>query len=113
MVRASIYLSVCCSIGLLSAQHAPLEGPVEGVTFDAPTRSFRTITGSLGSAFLGPAVLGAFDRGFVAPHKNYAVAFRDGRCFLVSALDSQQAYTATLPGCFNVPEDVIWSDDGF
>ena len=113
MFRASIYLSICGSIGLLSAQRAPFEGPIEGVTFDAPTRSFRTITGSLGSAFLGPAVLGDFDYGSVAPHKNYAVAFRDGRCFLVSALDSQQASATMLPGCFNMPEDVVWSGDGF
>ena len=82
------------------------------MTFDLPTRSFRPITGSLGSAFLGPAVLGDFDQGSVAPHKNYGVAFRDGRCFLVSVLDSQQASTTMLPGCLNLPEDVAWSADG-
>jgi hypothetical protein len=113
MFRASSYLLVCCSIGLLSAQHAPFEGPIEGATFDGPTRSFRTITGSLGSAFLGPAVLADFDRGSVAPHKNFGVAFRDGRCLLVSELDSQQPSTNMLPSCFNVPEDVAWSSDGF
>jgi hypothetical protein len=112
MFRASICLSVCFSIGLLSAQQAPFEGPTEGVIFDAPTRSFRTIAGSLGSAFLGPAVLADFNYGSVAPHKNYGLAFRDGRCFLVSAVDSQQASITMLPGCFNMPEDVAWSGDG-
>jgi hypothetical protein len=112
MFRASLYVSVCCSIGLLSGQHAPFEGPIEGVTFDGPTRSFRAITGSLGSAFLGAALLTDFDYGSVAPHQNYGVAFRDGRCFLVSALDSQQAATTMLPGCLNLPGDVAWSGDG-
>ena len=112
MRLASISLSVCCSIGLLSAQHTPFEGPTEGVTFDTPTRSFRTITGSLGTAFLGPTVLLDFEYGSVAPQKNYGLAFRDGRCFLVSSLDSQQASTAVVPDCFNRPEDVAWSADG-
>ena len=83
------------------------------MTFDGPTKSFRTITGSLGSAFLGPAMLADFDRGSVAPNKNFGVAFCDGRCLLVSALDSQQPSTTMLPGCFNMPEDVAWSGDGF
>ena len=113
MFRMSRFLLVCCSMGLLSAQHAPFEGPIEGSTFDGPTRSFRTITGSLGAAFLGPAMLADFDRGSVAPNKTFGVAFRDGRCLLVSELDSQQPSTTMLPGCFNVPEDVAWSGDGF
>src|SRR5882724_2564556 len=103
MRSAFAILSVILSIGFLPAQ-TPVSGPMEGFTFDFPTGSLRGIIGFLGSASLGPAVLSKLDYASVAPHKNYAIAFQDGRCLVVSDLNSAQIVTATLPGSFPVPE---------
>ena len=104
-------LSVIFSIGSLAAQ-TPVSGPTEGFVFDLPTNSLRAIVGFLGSASLGPAILPKLDYASVAPQKNYAIAFQDGRCLVVSGLDSEHVTTTTLPGAFSVPESVAWSGDG-
>ena len=104
-------LSVIFSIGSLAAQ-TPVSGPTEGFIFDLPTNSLRAIVGFLGSASLGPAILPKLDYASVAPQKNYAIAFQDGRCLVVSGLDSEHVTTTTLPGAFSVPESVAWSGDG-
>ena len=104
-------LSVIFSIGSLAAQ-TPVSGPTEGFIFDLPTNSLRAIVGFLGSASLGPAILPKLDYASVAPQKNYAIAFQDGRCLVVSGLDSEHVTTTALPGAFSVPESVAWSGDG-
>ena len=104
-------LSVIFSIGSLAAQ-TPVSGPTEGFIFDLPTNSLRAIVGFLGSASLGPAILPKLDYASVAPQKNFAIAFQDGRCLVVSGLDSEHVTTTTLPGAFSVPESVAWSGDG-
>lgn len=104
-------LSVIFSIGSLAAQ-TPVSGPTEGFVFDLPTNSLRAVVGFLGSASLGPAILPKLDYASVAPQKNYAIAFQDGRCLVVSGLDSEHVTTTTLPGAFSVPESVAWSGDG-
>ena len=104
-------LSVIFSIGSLAAQ-TPVSGPTEGFIFDLPTNSLRAIVGFLGSASLGPAILPKLDYASVAPRKNYAIAFQDGRCLVVSGLDSEHVTTTALPGAFSVPESVAWSGDG-
>jgi hypothetical protein len=48
MFRASVFLPVFLSLGLVTAQHSRLAGPVEGFAFDAPTKGFRAISGALG-----------------------------------------------------------------
>lgn len=111
MRSAFAVLSVIFSIGSLAAQ-TPVSGPTEGFIFDLPTNSLRAIVGLLGSASLGPAILAKLDYASVAPQKNYAIAFQDGRCLVVSGLDSEHVTTTTLPGAFSVPEGVAWSGDG-
>jgi DNA-binding beta-propeller fold protein YncE len=111
MRSAFALLAVTFTIGILPAQ-TPLSGPVEGFTFDLPTRGLRGIIGMLGSASLGPAVWSNLDYASVAPHKNYAIAFQEGRALIVSSLDSDQIAPATLPGSFSVPEGIAWSGDG-
>jgi len=108
---ASAVLSAIFSIGSLAAQ-TPVTGPTEGFIFDLPTNSLRAIVGILGSASLGPAILAKLEYATVAPQKNYAIAFQDGRCLIVSGLDSEQVTTTTLSGEFSVPEGVAWSGDG-
>jgi hypothetical protein len=111
MRSAFAVLSVIFSIGFLAAQ-TPVSGPTESFIFDLPTNSLRSIVGFLGSASLGPAILPKLDYASVAPQKNYAIAFQDGRCLVVSGLDSEHVTTTTLPGAFSVPESVAWSGDG-
>src|SRR5439155_21041528 len=74
--------------GSLLAQLAEMNGPIEGFIFDAPTGSFRAVIGMPGSASLGPPILDGFSRGSVAPRKDYGLAFKDGKCALVSGLGS-------------------------
>jgi hypothetical protein len=112
MFRASVYLPVFLSIGLATAQRAPLAGPVEGFAFDAPARSFRSISGALGAAYLGSVLLGEFDFGSVAPRQNYAIAYRAGHCLLVSGLGSEQSATEAISDSCALPEGVAWSGDG-
>src|SRR5579864_5449023 len=112
MLRAPLLLSVLCFVSLLPAQVLPLNGPVEGFTFDAPTGSFRAVIGSLGSASLGPAILQGVDYGSVAPRQHHALSFQNGRCLVVPDLGVLQMSTVELPGGFPVPEGVAWSGDG-
>jgi hypothetical protein len=111
MCRTTLLVTLLCSIRLLPAQMLPLYGPVEGFTFDPPTRSFRAVIGSLGSASLGPALVKGLDYGSVAPRQNHALSFQSGRCLVVD-LRSPQVSTAELPGIFPIPEGVVWSGDG-
>ena len=103
---------IALSIGFLHGQQTFLSGPVEGFTFDPPTQSFRALIGLPGSALFGPALASGFDSGSVAPHKNYAVAFQQGNCLLVSSLDSQQISTTSIAGLSGQPEAITWSADG-
>jgi hypothetical protein len=112
MFRAAYLLTPLIVTGALLGQQSPLTGPVEGFVFDAPTRSIRTVLGSLGSATLGPALLEGVEYGSVAPHRNHAVAFRDGQCLIVSGLGSEQVATATLFDALQVPDGAAWSGDG-
>src|SRR5665213_2299626 len=112
MFRTSVVFPVVLSIGLLLAQHSPLSGPVEGFVFDAPTRSFRAITGALGAASVGSVLLSGFDFGAVAPRQNYGIAYQGGQCLLVSGLDSAQPSSTTISDSCTLPEGVAWSGDG-
>jgi hypothetical protein len=106
-----IFLQVSLCASLISAQQAPLSGPVEGFTFDLPTRSLRPVIGSLGSASLGQPLLNAAF-GSVAPHQNYALTFQRDRCTLIEGLGSEQRSSVQIPGSFAFPEAVSWSGDG-
>jgi len=71
------------SLGLLissclSAQQTSLSGPVEAITFDAPTRSLRAVIGFPGAASFGPALLDNLDLASVAPRQNYGIVFESG-----------------------------------
>jgi DNA-binding beta-propeller fold protein YncE len=112
MTRTRLFLAALSSIGSLCAQPSGLFGPVQGYTFDAPTRSIRAVIGSLGSASLGPAVLAQIDFAAVAPRQNYAIVFRGGRAALVSSLSSGEPSTTLLPEFSSPPQGAIWSDDG-
>jgi hypothetical protein len=110
--RISPFLCALSFVGFLAAQQGPLQGPVEGFLFDPPTRSLRAVTGSLGSALLGEALLKGLDYGSVGPHRNYAIAFHDGACVLVTGLDSGQVSMTTISESFPVPDAMAWSGDG-
>ena len=112
MFRTSVVFPLVLSMGLLLAQHSPLSGPVEGFVFDAPTQSFRAISGALGAASLGSVLLSGFDFGAVAPRQNYAIAYKGGQCLLVSGLDSAQPSSAMISDSCTLPESVAWSGDG-
>jgi hypothetical protein len=105
-------LWACFGIVSLPAQPPPFGGPVEGFTFDAPSKTIRAVTGLPGSAYLGAALLSGLDYASVAPRQRYAVAFQNGRVLLVTGLGLDQTSTTELPGSVAVPEGVAWSDDG-
>src|ERR1700722_17507653 len=98
--------------GVLSAQEAPISGPVEGITFDLPTLSLRPVIGSLGSASLGNPILRGVSSGSAAPRQDYALTFENEHCSLVMGLGSPQSSTVRGPGMFPLPEGVVWSSDG-
>ncbi len=106
-----VLLPLSLSVGLLRGQQAPVNGALEGFTFDAPTRSIRPVIGSVGSASLGQPL---FSSSFasVAPHQNYALAFQGDRCILVTGLGSGQISMVEVPGSFSRPEGLSWSTDG-
>jgi len=93
------------------AQTASLAGPVEGFTFDAPTRSLRALMGYPGASSFGPPLVNGVDAAAVAPQRNYAVAFQNGRCVFISGLDSN-ALATPLSGIALQPEEIVWSANG-
>lgn len=109
---ALLLLAAVSSIHSVRAQASVVSGPVEGFTFDAPTRSIRAVIGSLGSASLGPAIVTELDFASVAPRQNYGIVFPRGRAQVVSQLGSAQISVVSLQGSALVPDGVAWSDDG-
>jgi hypothetical protein len=112
MRKAILFLAGLASIHSLRAQASGVSGPIEGFTFDAPTKSIRAVLGSLGSASLGPSVLNLLGFASVAPHQDYGVAFRRGQFLFVSQLGSDQISMAALQQPLSVPDGVVWSGDG-
>jgi hypothetical protein len=106
-----LLLPISLSVGLLRAQQAPINGPLEGFTFDLPTGTIRPVIGSLGSASLGLPIVSA-TYASVAPHQSYAITFQGDTCALVTGLGSGQTSSVDLPGSFSLPEGVSWSADG-
>lgn len=106
-----LLLPIFLSVGLLRGQQAPVNGALEGFTFDAPTRSIRPVLGSLGSASLGQPLV-RFNFASVAPRQNYALAFQGDSCILVTGLGSGQISMVEVPGSFSRPEGLSWSKDG-
>ena len=112
MSSTSFLFTILSSAAAVWAQPSGLSGPVQGFTFDAPTRSIRQVIGSLGSASLGPAVVRQIDFAAIAPRQDYGIAFRAGQAVLVSGLTSAESSMTDLAGSSPSPDGVIWSDDG-
>jgi hypothetical protein len=111
-MRAALLIALgTLSTGFMTGQQASLNGPVEALTFDAPTRSLRAVLGSPGAASFGPALFDSLDYASVAPRQNYALAFQAGRCLFVSNLGSIPASTRVIPGVSR-PEGIVWSGEG-
>jgi len=104
-------LGIALSIGPLRAQQTFLSGPIEGYIFDSPTQSFLAVMGLPGSATFGSPLVNGFDMGSIAPHKNYAIGFQQGNCFLVAGLDSSPILTG-IAGVSGQPDGIVWSGDG-
>jgi hypothetical protein len=113
MFRLSFLLGAVCLAGSLSAQY-PIAGPVEGVVFDKPARSFRAVLGALGSASLGSVVAGTYDFGSVAPLHQHGLGWSDGRLNLVSGLTSDHPSAVKIEAGEAIPEPerAAWSTDG-
>jgi len=96
----------------LPAQQTTLSGPVEAITFDAPTRSLRAVIGFPGAASFGPALMDNLDFASVAPRQNYGLAFESGRCLFVSGLDLKEISRAAITGVTAYPDGIVWSANG-
>jgi hypothetical protein len=106
-----LLLAISSFAGVLPAEQTSLSGPIEGFTFDNPTGSFRAVIGFPGSAQLGPAILSGFGNGFVAPQKDYGLAFSDSQSLFVTGLSSGPS-ASPLSAVVDRPEDIAWSGDG-
>ncbi len=104
-------LAIVCAAPLL-AQSPGFSGPVESYMFDLPTGSLRAVVGFPGAASFGPALLDGLDFGSVAPHQDFALAFRAGQCLLATHLGSDQVSTAAVDGVAGQPDSIAWSSDG-
>ncbi len=112
MLRMVALCAALSSISSVYSQQTGISGPVEGFTFDFPTRSVRAVTGSLGSASLSPAIISLLDFASIAPGQNYGIGVQDGRTVLLSGLGSTQPSVVTLPGASFTPDAAAWSGDG-
>ena len=112
MRRILPILGFTAGMSLASAQPLSLSGPVEGFTFDAPTRTVRAIQGVPGSAYFGPALLRGLDYASAAPRRSYAITFKAGKCFLVSGLGSTQISSTAIRNVAGSPDGLVWSGDG-
>lgn len=108
LVFALTFIFASC----LPAQQPTLSGPVEAITFDAPTRSLRAVIGFPGGAAFGPALLDNLDVASVAPLQNYGVIFQNGKCLFVSGLGTKTIATVAIDGVTKYPDGIIWSGNG-
>jgi hypothetical protein len=109
---AFFFIVGAISAGCLSAQQPTVSGPVEALTFDAPTRSVRAVIGFPGAASFGPALLDSLDLASIAPLQSYGIIFETGKCLLVSGLGSKTVSTVAIAGVTNYPDTIIWSGNG-
>ena len=86
-------------------------GPVEALTFDAPTRSVRAVIGVPGAASFGPALLDNLDLASVAPGQSYGLVFEGGECFFVSGLGSK-INKARVQNAQASPQGIQWAAGG-
>lgn len=108
------------SLSLISCTWLPAQtsvtGPVEALTFDAPTRSVRAVIGVPGAASFGPALLDNLDLASVAPGQNYGLVFEGGQCFFVSNLGvsglGSKITKAPIPNAQARPEGIEWAAGG-
>lgn len=96
----------------LPAQQPSVGGPVEALTFDAPTRSLRPVIGVPKAASFGPALLDNLDFASVAPLQTYGIVFEGGKCLFVSGLGTKTISSAAIAGVTSDPEGIVWSGDG-
>lgn len=109
--------ALCIAVGLtwaghLAAQQPTLAIPVEGYTYDAPTRSLRAVMGFPGAASYGPILRDGLDFASIAPRQNYGIGFKSGECFYLAGVGSSRIATATLSGVAKQPDGIVWSADG-
>jgi hypothetical protein len=106
-----LVLGLACASCVL-AQPTSLSGPVEALTFDAPTRSLRAVIGFPGDASFGPALLDSLDFASVAPLQNYGIVFEAGKCVFVSGLGSKTISRVVIAGVKALPDGIVWSGNG-
>jgi hypothetical protein len=111
MRSAFLFIFALTFSSWLPAQQTSLSGPVEAVTFDAPTRSLRAVNGFPGAASFGPALLDSLDLASIAPRQNYGIVFQSGKCLFVSGLGSKISAIA-IAGVSARPDGIVWSGDG-
>ena len=112
-MRAAFFLILgLVSAGSVRAQQGSLSGPVEGYTFDAPTRSVRAVIGFPGAASFGPALRDGLDFASIAPRQNYGLGFQSGQSLFISGLGSAVLSARVIAGIDAEPDNIVWSGDG-
>jgi hypothetical protein len=106
-----VFFGLCPAV-YAPAQQGSLTGPVEGYTFDAPTRSIRAVIGFPGAASFGPVLRDSLDFASIAPRQTYGLGFQRGQSLFISGLGTSALSSRDLAGVESEPERVVWSGDG-
>lgn len=112
MRPVSVFILGLICAGGLPAQQPSVGGPVEALTFDAPTRSIRAVIGFPGAASFGPVLLDSVDFASIAPLQSYGIVFEGGKWLFVSGLASKTISSVAIAGVTRYPEGVLWSRNG-
>ena len=112
-MNRSSFLTAALAASLLPALPGQsMTGPLQGLTFDSPSGSLRSVVGSYGSAVLGPALLRGLDFASVAPQRTRAIACEQGQCFLVDGLGTDTIARTAIGDQLDTPDGAAWSTDG-
>lgn len=83
-------------------------GPESGLLYDPPTQSIRNITGLMGAAQLGDAVIEGVEWATVAPSGKVAL-YKKGDGLLAFSAQTASAVIAVAQA--EAPDDVLWAGD--
>lgn len=96
-------------VAATQAQTASWIAPTEGYVYDAASQSIRPVDGFIGSAVLGPAIVGGLDWASVAPNRKSALVRRAGVLLWIPDLSAprQSQEISQVP----LAEQALWASD--
>lgn len=109
MFRRFFYSSAALLISAAGLRAADtVSGPALGLVFDPPTGSVRELTGSLGGASLGPALVAGVAFATGAPQGTHGIACNGEECFVFA----RSGVRTPIAESAQLPDGAAWSADG-